>query len=72
MGKQNNFLKHEKSSSFGYPYDYGSVMHYSEKAFSSNGERTIVPKDATAKIGQRDQLSEIDIHKLNKKYCSTQ
>ena len=71
IGKQNNFIKHETSTSYGFPYDYASVMHYSDKAFSHNGERTIVPKDPTAKIGQREKMSDTDIQKLNKKYCST-
>lgn len=69
LGKRNNFVKHETSSSFGFPYDYSSVMHYSDKAFSSNGERTIVPKDSTATIGQRNAMSETDVKKLNRKYC---
>lgn len=70
LGKRNNFVKHETSSSFGFPYDYSSVMHYSDKAFSSNGERTIVPKDSTAAIGQRNAMSETDVKKLNRKYCT--
>ena len=43
---ENNFLKYDASTitSFGLPYDYGSVMHYEEYAFSKNGEKTIVPK----------------------------
>lgn len=71
IGKKNNFIKHETSSSFGFPYDYNSVMHYSDKAFSSNGERTIVPKDPMAKIGQREAMSETDIQKMKRKYCSS-
>jgi Astacin (Peptidase family M12A) len=30
-------------SDFGVGYDYNSVMHYSRKAFSKNGEDTLTP-----------------------------
>lgn len=54
------------------PYDYGSIMHYGCWAFSTTGERTITPLDASVFcwsvplpagpfIGQRDGLSEGDI-----------
>jgi Astacin (Peptidase family M12A) len=43
------------------PYDYGSIMHYPPKAFSRNGQDTIVPVDPNAGIGQRDGLSSGDI-----------
>lgn len=45
-GFEGNFEKNAKgtSSGFGVGYDYGSVMHYSDNAFSSNGKPTIQTK----------------------------
>lgn len=45
-GYEENFKKNAKgtSSGFGIGYDYGSVMHYSEMAFSGNGKPTIQTK----------------------------
>jgi hypothetical protein len=42
-GHEFNFNKYNESevTSFGIEYDYGSVMHYSGKAFSKNDEPTI-------------------------------
>ncbi|KAB0800773.1 hypothetical protein PPYR_06594 [Photinus pyralis] len=69
-----NFDKYDSSviGEFGGTYDYGSVMHYSEKAFSINGESTIIPHDSSAVIGQRVGLSEIDIKRLNQMYPKLQ
>ncbi|XP_076034717.1 meprin A subunit beta-like [Oratosquilla oratoria] len=65
-GHRHNFNKYSDTvvSGFGQKYDYGSVMHYSRKSFSLNGNPTIVPKDPDAVIGQRSHISEIDIKKL--------
>lgn len=45
-GYEDNFKKNEKgtSTAYGVGYDYGSVMHYSEMAFSGNGKPTIQTK----------------------------
>lgn len=42
-GRENNFNKYNESyvSQFNVTYDYDSVMHYSSKAFSKNGNNTI-------------------------------
>ncbi|CAH1273120.1 MEP1B [Branchiostoma lanceolatum] len=69
-GKDNNFDKESEPviSTLDLPYDYGSVMHYSRTAFSTNGQDTIVPKVPDAQIGQRDQMSDLDALKINTLY----
>ncbi|XP_068140874.1 seminal metalloprotease 1-like [Drosophila tropicalis] len=71
-GMEFNFDKYseETVNDFGEEYDYGSVMHYGPYAFSKNGEMTIVPvkEEAVDVIGQRLELSETDIKKLNAMY----
>lgn len=70
-GSENNFKKYNSSvvTDFGIPYDYGSVLHYSQFAFSKNGEKTIVPLfEEGVEIGQRKGLSNKDISKLNLMY----
>lgn len=72
-GKEYNFNKYNTSfiTSFDVNYDYGSIMHYSGKAFSKNGEFTIEPLVNGASLGQRKELSESDVLKLNKMYESS-
>ncbi|XP_053667785.1 hatching enzyme 1.2 [Anopheles marshallii] len=69
---KNNFEKAKKGStnSFGVSYDYGSIMHYSENAFSTNGRPTIEATKSLngAKMGQRDGFSWNDMEKLNQMY----
>ena len=56
-------------SSFGKPYDYDSVMHYSKYAFAKDRHiATIVPKNKKAVIGQRFGLSYQDREEINKLY----
>uniref|UniRef100_A0A0N5C2U5 Metalloendopeptidase n=1 Tax=Strongyloides papillosus TaxID=174720 RepID=A0A0N5C2U5_STREA len=59
------------SNTFGLPYDYGSIMHYTMYASSKNGKPTIVPKHYIYKntIGHVRKLSFIDIKTINLLYC---
>ncbi|XP_063837208.1 seminal metalloprotease 1-like [Ostrinia nubilalis] len=70
-GTEHNFAKYTNDTvtDFGVPYDYGSVMHYPETAFSKNGNKTIIVLKDDAVIGQRNGMSESDILKLNRMYC---
>ena len=59
------------------PYDYMSVMHYSCRAFSVNGDVTLVRKGCgynitcECQLGQRNGLSSLDLQGLNILYgCS--
>ena len=57
-----------RSNLLGYGYDYASIMHYSEGAFSANGRDTIRAKDSTIPVGKAGELSPLDIAKANKLY----
>uniref|UniRef100_A0A182PSQ9 Metalloendopeptidase n=1 Tax=Anopheles epiroticus TaxID=199890 RepID=A0A182PSQ9_9DIPT len=73
-GTANNFEKAKKgtTNSFGVAYDYGSIMHYSSNAFSTNGKSTIEAKRAGGdRMGQRSGFSSSDLAKLKAMYgCS--
>jgi hypothetical protein len=43
------------------PYDYASVMHYEPDAFTSNGLPTIESLQPDVTLGQRYNMSTIDI-----------
>ncbi len=65
-GKESNFNQHIVDGDDVGAYDYGSIMHYPRKAFSKNGQDTIVPiNPSTAQIGQRTALSPGDIAAAN-------
>ncbi|OWA55235.1 putative Zinc metalloproteinase nas-14 [Hypsibius exemplaris] len=72
---QKNFLERSAAevTAFGFPYDFGSIMHDSTFAFSKDGfSWTIRPKKKWAQyetvMGQRNGLSQIDIGKINAMY----
>jgi len=68
-----NFDKYDRGQidSLNEPYDYSSIMHYGPKAFSRNGQYTILPKDRSKTIGQRSNLSQGDVKQMNLLYrCS--
>ncbi|CAF0981074.1 unnamed protein product [Rotaria magnacalcarata] len=74
IGKEHNFNKYTWGSTVldqKSPYDFGSIMHYSSTSFSANGLPTITPKQAGAIIGQRDQVSAIDINEIRQFYSCT-
>ncbi|XP_060695148.1 hatching enzyme 1.2-like [Hemiscyllium ocellatum] len=71
-GSYGNF-KTKQSNNMGFPYDYGSIMHYGKYVFSKGyGLPTILPKpNRTVLIGQIRGLSELDVIKINRLYnCS--
>ncbi|XP_050391294.1 uncharacterized protein LOC126810336 [Patella vulgata] len=71
-----NMIDRNVSSARGYPYDYNSIMHYSQFAFTRNGEQTIkvigVGKTRNLDIGQRDGMSTIDIAQVRDMYQCNQ
>ncbi|XP_051959957.1 hatching enzyme 1.2-like [Xyrauchen texanus] len=65
----NNFEKKD-TNNLNTPYDYTSIMHYGRTAFAIQyGKESISPiPDSSVKIGQRVEMSTIDIQKINKLY----
>eukprot|EP00112_Aurelia_sp_Birch-Aquarium-sp1_P021213 Seg5647.1 transcript_id=Seg5647.1/GoldUCD/mRNA.D3Y31 product="Zinc metalloproteinase nas-13" protein_id=Seg5647.1/GoldUCD/D3Y31 len=58
---------------FGTNYDYNSVMHYTTRVFSSNGQKTLTVVGGLCRrlryffgsLGQRDGMSATDIYRVN-------
>ncbi|GIY85321.1 zinc metalloproteinase nas-7 [Caerostris darwini] len=69
----NNFRKMSESkvTTFGLPYDFRSVLHYHDREFAIDRTRkTLEPKVSVGGvvIGRAEELSKMDILKLNKLY----
>lgn len=65
---KHNFNQHLSDSKDVGDYDYDSIMHYPEYAFSKNGEKTILPLKEGVTIGQRNHLSKNDIAAIKNMY----
>jgi hypothetical protein len=67
QGSEHNFNQHIVDGDDVGAYDYGSIMHYSRRAFSIDEDNldTVVPTDPVAQIGQRLALSAGDIAAAN-------
>ncbi|CAI5783338.1 astacin-like metalloendopeptidase [Podarcis lilfordi] len=70
-GFEINFMKSWNTNML-VDYDYSSVMHYGRNAFSMSGSATITPLSSSLTfLGQRWNLSNSDVARVNKLYkCS--
>lgn len=58
------------SNTFGIPYDYYSVMHYSQRSCSRGGPTMTFPKGVDAsRVGREEWLTASDIENIKKRYC---
>lgn len=69
---KHNFDKYTKDevTNYGTRYDYDSIMHYGDMAFSKNGQPTMVAKlmPEGANMGKAEEMSPTDIYKINAMY----
>eukprot|EP00092_Neocalanus_flemingeri_P041465 GFUD01045151.1.p1 GENE.GFUD01045151.1~~GFUD01045151.1.p1 ORF type:complete len:237 (-),score=62.52 GFUD01045151.1:186-860(-) len=71
--KKNFKKKDDLFSSYGTPYDYESIMHYNEDAFSVSGNNTIIPlqpNTTLTPVSSKSGLSTIDTMELARVYSS--
>lgn len=75
-GRKHNFAKYDDSyiTDLNTPYDYESLMHYAPLSFNKNASVPTITTKIPAFddiIGQRLDLSAIDLERLNRMYnCS--
>lgn len=70
-GQEHNFnrYKPKQMDDQGGSYDFSSIMHYGNYAFSKNNKPTMISvKDPMLQFGQIEKLSETDILQLNSIY----
>lgn len=67
--KQFEIRKRGEVTTLGQPYDFQSIMHYSNKEFSKNGADTIQAiADPGMPLGNVNSLSAVDVMQLNLLY----
>lgn len=73
QGMENQFMKMPSHmvGQMNFPYDYKSLMHYPDNAFSKNGKPTIVAKQSGVVFGERDRISDNDLAELRSAYKCT-
>ena len=56
------FIREKRGNTSGSPYDFSSIMHYHEEAFSSHGEKTIISRNPRKNkvTTQRDYDGDVD------------
>lgn len=69
-GKSHNFDRESWSSvdTQGLRYDYDSIMHYTRTAFAKENTTTIDPRRSGVSIGNKSDLSPLDIATINAMY----
>ncbi|SDM21227.1 Dot/Icm T4SS effector Zinc-dependent metalloprotease LegP [Kriegella aquimaris] len=72
QGREHNFNQHIADGDDIGNYDYDSIMHYGQFAFSRNNRPTIVPLVGNPNIGQRNGLSAGDIAAVRALYPNIQ